>query len=370
MKPCRSIATRLFSLLLAAAIPSAAETTGRPATSSRAEPGQRIARDVPAERDVPAAESLYEAGRQLLLDGQCEFAIERLQASQSLDPAVGTLLLLGHCQEKLGKTASAWASFRSARSLAQSVHQPDREQIADARARALEPRLARIEIWLPNDVDTRAWSVIENGRELPRALLGVALPVDPGPRELRVSAPGYEPWTGHLVIDDAGDTTRVRVPQLVPLASAAAASASSAPRVTVEPAPLVPAPPLLPIPDRAAPSSNGGLLRAFSYLGVGLGAVGLGVGATYGILARERFDEAVRECPGGDCTMRGKRLRQSGDRHATIATVSAIGGAVLVAGGLGLWLAMPSAGDTSSSAAVGVTPIGSEGLSLEMVGAF
>jgi hypothetical protein len=341
----RSVGRFLLPLLLASAAPSAAQVS------------------TPAARDLPAAESLYEAGKQLLLDGQCELAVGRLQASQSLDPAVGTLLLLGHCQEKLGQSASAWATFRAARSLAQNVRQPDREQIADARARALEPRLARIEIWLPSDVDTSDWSITENGRQLPRTLLGVALPVDPGPRELRVTAPGREPWTARIVIADAGATTRVRVPPLV---------RATAPEPALPPAPALAAPSRsAPLRDRAEPSGNGAL-RAASYLGVGLGAIGLGVGASYGILARGRYGDAVDECPGGVCSPRGERLRQSGDRHTTIATVSAISGAVLLAGGFGLWLAMPKdiGDDGSAGASVGVTPIGSDGLSLELVGAF
>jgi hypothetical protein len=344
----RSVAGFLVPLLLASAATSAAQVS------------------VPAARDLPAAESLYEAGKQLLLEGQCELAVDRLQASQSLDPAVGTLLLLGHCQDKLGKTASAWATFRSARSLAQSVRQADREQIADARARALEPRLARIEIWLPSDIDTSDWSVTENGRELPRALLGVALPVDPGPRELRVTAPGREPWTARVVIADAGATTRVRVPALASMPVEAQLLAAPEPVPLPLPARAMPS---VPLRDRAEPSGNGGL-RTVSYLGVGLGAIGLGVGASYGFLARGRFNDAVKECPGGVCSERGERLRQSGDRHATIATVSAISGAVLLAGGFGLWLAMPKGDESSAGASVGVTPIGSEGLSLELVGAF
>jgi len=334
---------RLSLLLLAAAAPSAADVAPR------------------AARDLPAAESLYEAGRQLVLDGRCAPAVERLQASFSLDPAVGTLLLLGHCQEQLGKTASAWAAFRSARSLAQSLRQPDREQIADTRARALEPRLARIEIALPGEVDTTSWSISEDGRELPRALLGAALPVDPGPREIRVSAPGYEPFVAQVVIADGAATTRVRVPALVrrPIAAAAVslqlpsqARASATPRD---------------MPARG--SSKGAVLQALAYAGVGLGAAGLGVAAGYGISARQRFDEAVRECPDGSCSARGRRLRESGDRQATIATVSAVSGAVLMASGISLWIAMPS-DDAASATALGVSPMGGDGLGVGLRGAF
>jgi hypothetical protein len=339
---------QLGLLLLAAAAPSAADVAP------------------PAARDLPAAESLYEAGRQLVLDGRCAPALERLQASLSLDPAVGTLLLLGHCQEQLGKTASAWAAFRSARSLAQSLRQPDREQIADTRARALEPRLARIEIALPAEVDTTSWSISEDGRELPRALLGVALPVDPGPREIRVSAPGYEPFVAQVVIADAAATTRVRVPALVlrPVAGAALAAAQS------------PSPPGSPAPARATPAdtpvrgtSKRGVLQALAYTGVGLGAAGLGVAAGYGISARQRFDQAVRECPDGRCSARGRRLRESGDRQATIATVSAVGGAVLMASGISLWIAMPG-DDAATVTALGVAPMGGDGLGVGVSGAF
>jgi len=311
-----------------------------------------------AARDLPAAESLYEAGRQLVLDERCELALERLQASQSLDPAVGTLLLIGHCQEQLGKTASAWAAFRSARSLAQRLGQSDREQIADTRARALEPRLARIEIALPADVDTTAWSITEDGRELPRALLGVPLPVDPGTRAIRVSAPGYEPFVARVVIADAPGITSVPVPALSrrPLDPAA-----SAPSPT--PVPSTPRD----VPARGAPRN--GVLQVLAYAGVGLGAAGLGIAAGYGIAARNRFDDAVGECPAGRCTPRGRRLRESGDRQATVATVSAVGGAVLMASGISLWIAMPS-GDAGSGTALGVTSLGGDGFGVGMRGAF
>jgi len=317
----------------------------------------------PAARDLPAAEALYEAGKELLESDRCAPAIERLTASQALDPAVGTLLLLGHCQERLGLTASAWASFRAARSLAQGVHQPGREQIADTRARALEPRLARLEIWLPGDVDTASWSISENGRELPRALIGVALPVDPGLRELLVSAPGYLAWTAR-VETEGGATTRVRVPALVPLPAPAPSAPAPDARASAASALIEPV-----VAADAAPGSAGAhaTQRVLAYLGVGLGALGLGTAAAYGISARDQLDEAARHCPGSVCDARGQHLRDSADERQTIATVSAVGGAVLLASGIGLWLAMP---DETSASAWGVTPIGKEGLGMALAGTF
>jgi serine/threonine-protein kinase len=330
-------------------------------------------------RDLAGAEALYEAGKQLLVSGACEPAIERLEASQALDPAVGTLLLLGHCQEQLGRTASAWASFRAARSLAQSLRQADREQIADTRARALEPRLARLEIWLPSDVDTRGWSVVENERPLPRALLGVALPVDPGVRALRVSAPGRVDWTA-AISAEPGSTTRVRVPALTPLVAPSARDEVD--RMPPPPVSATAAPAAL--ADRDG-SDHGGQ-RLLAYLGVGLGAAGLGVAAAYGISAEGRYGDAAEHCASGVCTARGYRLRESADERRTIATFSAVGGAVLLASGIGLWLAMPSDTESDSegasernsgapaATALGISPLdgpgGVDGLGMNLAGVF
>ena len=74
-------------------------------------------------RDLAAAEALYEAGKQLLVSGACESAIERLEASQALDPAVGTLLNLAECYVALGRMTSAWSTYRDAASLAVSTKQ-------------------------------------------------------------------------------------------------------------------------------------------------------------------------------------------------------------------------------------------------------
>src|SRR4051812_42972052 len=86
--------------------------------------------------DKAAAEALYQLGQQLLKAGDFANACPKLEASNSLDPGVGTLLLLGDCQEKLGKLASSWATFREAASLATSRNDADRARVAELRASA------------------------------------------------------------------------------------------------------------------------------------------------------------------------------------------------------------------------------------------
>src|SRR4051794_20217691 len=64
--------------------------------------------------DKVAAESLFDQGRDAMRKSDFARACGLLERSQKLDPAVGTLLYLGECYERSGRTASAWATFREA----------------------------------------------------------------------------------------------------------------------------------------------------------------------------------------------------------------------------------------------------------------
>src|SRR4051812_16548065 len=64
--------------------------------------------------DRPEAEALFDQGRRLLAAGNYAAACPKLEASNRLDPGIGTMLNLGDCYEKNGQTASGWAAFREA----------------------------------------------------------------------------------------------------------------------------------------------------------------------------------------------------------------------------------------------------------------
>ena len=52
-----------------------------------------------------AAEALFDEGKSLMIEGKLAVACEKLEQSQRIDPAVGTLLYLAECYEKSGRTA-------------------------------------------------------------------------------------------------------------------------------------------------------------------------------------------------------------------------------------------------------------------------
>ena len=96
--------------------------------------------------DKAAAESLFDDGKRLYQEKKFAEALPRFEASERLDPGVGTLLYLADCYENLGRTASAWATFREAASVAKVAGKADRERVARERAALLDAKLYRLTV--------------------------------------------------------------------------------------------------------------------------------------------------------------------------------------------------------------------------------
>lgn len=164
-----------------------------------------------AETSAATAHSLFLEARAAMEKGDYEAACPKLEESMRLDPAVGTQLNMADCYERVGKVGSAWAGFLDAASMAKSSHQPDREKLARARAKALEPRLPKLLI----DADSSGepgMEIARDGMSVGSASWGSALVVDPGAHDVVASAPGKMSW--RTVVDaKEGQTARVTVPR-------------------------------------------------------------------------------------------------------------------------------------------------------------
>ncbi|HEX6764676.1 MAG TPA: hypothetical protein VF103_04345 [Polyangiaceae bacterium] len=279
-----------------------------------------------------AAEALFSEGRSLASSGKCAEAIPKFQASQKLDPGVGTLLNLAECYEQVGKTASAWAEYREVIALARSAGSKEREELATQRAKALEPKLSRLAIKVAGDA--QGITITRDGEALEAAELGVAIPVDPGSHAIEASAPGKQKFTQTIEVGAEADSKVVEIPALADAAGGAAG----------------------PGEKPAAESGGGGSgQRTIGLVVAGVGVVGVVVGTVFGLQASSKWKDAKAKCsdyPYG-CGDDGVSLADDAKSAGTISTIGFIAGGVLVAGGAALWLTAGSGDEKSVSLGVG-----------------
>lgn len=279
------------------------------------------------EDNAATAFALFEEGRHLVSEGKPEQACPKLLASEQLVAKVSTLPNLADCYERTGRLASAWVRYVEAGALAQRLGQADREAFAKERAAALEPKLPRLTIGAPPGGIAAGLTVKRDGAPVLAAVLGTAVPVDPGSHTIEATIPGKQPWLTTVEIA-AGATSTVTIP------------APTEPPTPVEPSP------------QARPSSF-----PFGTLGVAVGSaglVGLGVGAVFGGVAVSKKNQADSSgCNGNLCSMFAGPLRNDALSAATASTVAFVAGGVLLAGGTALWLLAPA---RARHSAVLVTP--------------
>jgi hypothetical protein len=305
-----------------------------------------------AQGDKATAEALFAEGRRLMSRGDYATACQKFAASYKLDPGVGTSLNLADCYEKSGRTASAWAEFRDAAAAARRAGSTEREQVARSRADALEKNLARLTII--ERIAHHEQQIARDGVAIDRAVLGTAVPVDPGDHLVEVSAPGKKKWSKPVDVRPGAQIV-VELPELeaeTPAAAGGARTVSSG--------------------DYAASSSSkGNTQKVVAVVAGGVGVVGLVVGTVFGLQATSRWSDAKRRCsnPPSGCDDEGVRLGEDAQSAATLSTIGFAVGAAGIAAGTILWLTAPSPSRDlrGSAASIGV---GFDGQKFLLRGAF
>lgn len=289
-----------------------------------------------------AAEALFNEGRALMAKGKFKDACPKFEASQQLDPGLGTQLNLAECYEKSGKTASAWAEYKEAIPLARASGSKVRQDLATERAEALESRLSTMTIRAMGGEDSAALEIRRDGVRVLPAELNSAIPIDPGSHTVEASAPGKKKWSSTFEVGDAAKLA-VEVPALD-----ADSSAPVAEKPAANPAP-VEAP-----PDASAHSGSG--QRTVAVVIGAVGVVGLGLGTVFGLQAKSTWNDSKSHCtafPYG-CDAEGTDLHSSANSKAAVSTVAFIVGGAALATGAVLWFTASSS--KKESVAVGVGP--------------
>jgi hypothetical protein len=296
--------------------------------------------------DPAAAQALFAEARRKMQEGDYAQACPMLEESERVDPAVGTLYHLADCNEHLGKTATAWALFLEVVEQTHANGQVAREKEARSRALALAGKLSRIVLVVPG----RRFDGLEvrrDGTLVAPAQWGAALPVDPGKHAFAATAPGRTPWHGTVDVAADGATTTVSVPDL------AEAGGASAPREETDPRP----------DDSIAPRADVTTTspqRLAAEVLAGAGAVGIGVGAAFGIVAWVKHGQSNGGCDQANvCTAAAGAARDDAIRAGNVSTAAFGIGLALAAGGVVLWVTEPRPAAASAAregAELGIAP--------------
>ena len=297
-----------------------------------------------------AAEALFREARKLLESGRYHEACEKLAASNRLDPAAGTLLNLARCREKIGQTATAWATYHEAVSVAKAAGQTEREKAARESAAALEPLLPRLTIVVSPDARAVNPQIRRDGMVVPPDLWGATVPVDPGEHLIEANAPGRQRWAVKTSIE-ARATAIITVPTLEQSPTAATPQPPyAAPSKSIA-SPATTGRSTMPSANtREGEAADGGSgwsgAKTGSLIVAGIGVAGLVVGGIELARFQDKKREANDVCPGGACYepehSAAVSLLDEAHNARTIGIVAGSVGGVALVGAAILWFTAPS----------------------------
>ncbi len=277
-----------------------------------------LALSVPARAQSAEADELFRQGRAALEKMDYATACSKFAESNRLERAVGTLISLAQCEEAQNKFVMARQHWQEAADLADALQ--DRLQRgpgARAKVVELDKRIARLTIQLAPTAPANT-TVKRDDVNLQSASFGSALPIESGKHVLVVTADGYEPKTFDLML-----------------------SAGESQTVVVEPGAQLPAPPPSAAPQTdAPPPEHSDTLRTTAFVLGGVGVVGIGVGAIFGLRASSKWSDAKDACKPGACgpDSAAQSDKDSASSAGTISTITFIVGGAALATGIALYV--------------------------------
>lgn len=251
----------------------------------------------------PEASRLFQDGRAAFAQADYERASSFFEQSYQLDPALGTLLNLAVCEEKLGKLRAALGHLEQARNSADA---------ADRRRPLVEERIAQLDARIPRLTVQRSAVMSDNvaisldQRELAAAEIGATMRIDPGRHILDCTGPRGERCTNVFSLKEGESAVHVAT-----VTHASIAPGGAPPPDAAHPNP--PSPSVLPPSDNRRP-------LAYATGAFGLAGVLVGLVAGGAVLNQKNIVEA--HCDRTGCDRTGYDAAQLGMTLSTIGTIS------------------------------------------------
>jgi hypothetical protein len=313
-KQTSRLAVVLFTL--AAAAPGASAQTDEARSSARA----------------AATEGLH-----ALQEGRYKDAVDLCTRAESLMHAPTHLLLIARAQTKLGHLVEAQEAYIKIQRDRLAANAPrafvDAQAAANDEQAALAPKVPTLKVTLEGDATDA--QITLDGAPFPAALVGLASPIDPGSHtlEARSRSAAAEPFT--VMVNEGAK-------QSVSLTMRPVAAAEPVAEQAPEPVPAAP------------PASGHAGLRTAGWIGVGVGVVGLAVGAVMVVKNHSDRNDANALCgPAGCPDSKRSQIASFDDEADSAATFSwvafGVGAAGLVTGATLLWLGHGKHADPQSA---------------------
>ncbi|MDC3958029.1 tetratricopeptide repeat protein [Polyangium jinanense] len=162
------------------------------------------------------AEALFRRALELMDEGKFARACPMLEESRRLDPAMGTMFRLAECYEHTERLGEAFMLYQDVANQARQRHAEDRAEVARARLSALSPRVAVVNMSVPEEaLRDLGFAITWDERLIDRTLWNAGIVVTTGTHVLEATAPGKRPFRREIAVAEAGTLVDVEVPPLV-----------------------------------------------------------------------------------------------------------------------------------------------------------
>lgn len=278
-------------------------------------------------KGAPSAKQADKDGQKAEKQQKWDEAKSAYEKALALDDKPDTRIRLAGVEEKLGNLVEAAAQLELAlesKKLSFAQRTKAKNQL-----KALEKRIPTITFDLPKGF---GGTVKLDDRELSANELGAPVRANPGKHEVRAEAEGMKPYKESVELAEK-DKKHLSV-LLTELPSEEPAEAPA---------------------EKAAPKQSGGS-NTLAYVALGVGVVGVGVGAFMGLQAKSTKSDIDAKCPNGVCSEDQRDLYDKGKTQANISTAGFIVGAVGLGVGTVLLLTGGKGNVEGKAAARRVTP--------------